>query len=91
MDEPDTDIDSILEGITSNPFHPFKNEFEMLTLLFFKSGQDNYSHRLMKKNIMAFAEAYCKAAMKARDSKCGPQNYDPESDFPSFSSILPSQ
>jgi hypothetical protein len=87
MDEPDTDIDYIAEGFTANPFHPFKNEFEKLTLLFFKSGQDNYSHRLMK-NIMAFTEAYCKAAMKAIDSNCGPQDYDPESDFPSFSNIL---
>lgn len=75
--------------LNSNPFYPFKNELDMLALLFFKYGQDNYSERLTK-NIFAFAEAYCKAAMKARDQKCGAQDYNPDNDFSAFSSITKS-
>lgn len=85
----DDNMEDHMFSFSANPFFPFKNEFEMLALLFFKSGQDNYSHRPMK-NILAFAEAYCKAAMKARGQKCGVQDYNPEDYLPAFTSITKS-
>lgn len=85
----DDNMEDHMFSFSANPFFPFKNEFEMLALLFFKSGQDNYSHRLMK-NILAFAEAYCKAAMKARGQKCGVQDYNSEDYLPAFTSITKS-
>ncbi|KAL9538375.1 hypothetical protein MBANPS3_010977 [Mucor bainieri] len=69
----------------SNPFLPFKSKMEALTMMFFKSGQDNFSERIITK-IMYFVKEMVIASHESQSANVDKKKILKE--FPPIDRIL---